>query len=167
MSAPEFSRPVDIRHIDGRARALSANETERAALAERFGLVRIDRLEANVTLERKGDIVLARGTLTAAIVQPCAVSAEDLDVGIEESIDLRFVPNAPADHAPDAEFEIDAGELDDIEYDGTVIDIGEAVAQSLALAIDPFLTGPQAEDARARLRDEDSSPFAALKGLKL
>jgi hypothetical protein len=40
------------------------------------------------------------------------------------------------------------------------------VAQSLALAIDPFATGPAAEEARRLLDDGSASPFAALAKLK-
>ena len=49
------------------------------------------------------------------------------------------------------------------------LDVGEAVAQSLALAIDPFAVGPDAERARqqAGLLDEgQAGPFAALAALK-
>ena len=45
--------------------------------------------------------------------------------------------------------------------------LGEAVAQSLALAIDPYLEGPGAEEVRKAglLSQGESNPFAALKGL--
>lgn len=169
MTQPEFSRLIDIRQADGKQLRLTASETERAALAERFGLVRIDRLEADVALDRAGRAVNASGSLSADFVQSCAVSAEDLPVSIKESLAFRFVP-AAAHHEPDQEIEIDARECDEIEYEGTSFDVGEAVAQSLALAIDPFATGPNADTARreAGLLDPDETgPFAALKGLKL
>lgn len=168
MSTPEFSRPFDVRQLDHRAVTLVADEQERAALARRFGLVRIDRLEAEMTLERAGEALNASGTLIADFVQSCAVSAEDLAVAAREPIALRFVP-AAAGHAPDEEVELDAEELDEIEFSGTTVDLGEAVAQSLALAIDPFATGPGADEARRRagLIDEAANgPFAALKALK-
>jgi uncharacterized metal-binding protein YceD (DUF177 family) len=168
MSAPEFSRPIDVRQASGRRVELSANEAERAALAKRFGLVRIDRLEAEVQLERAGEAVEASGSLSADIVQTCAVSAEDLAVPIREDLSFRFVP-ATAHHDPDEEIELDAEDCDEIEYSGTSFDLGEAVAQSLALAIDPFLTGPEADEARraAGLLDEDAAgPFAALAKLR-
>ena len=50
-----------------------------------------------------------------------------------------------------------------------MIDPGEAVAQSLALAIDPFAEGPGAEEARRRagiLSESAAGPFAALAALK-
>lgn len=162
---PEFSRPFDIRQLDHRAVQLVADQAERAALARRFGIVRIDRLEAEVVLERAGEALNAAGTLSADIVQSCAVSAEDLPVEIREPLTFRFVPDT-APHRPDEEVELDADELDEIEFSGTTIDLGEAVAQSVALAIDPFATGPQAEAARKLLDEGSASPFAALAALK-
>ncbi|MCB2072201.1 MAG: DUF177 domain-containing protein [Novosphingobium sp.] len=167
-ASPEFSRPVDIREVDARPLEIAAGEAERAALAARFELVKIDRLEAEVALERNGDAVNATGTLEADIVQTCAVSAEDLPVSIREPLSFRFVPESAA-HSPDEEIELDANELDEIEYTGTSFDLGEAIAQSLALAIDPFATGEGAEEARRRsgiVTPEDAGPFAALRQLK-
>ena len=163
---PEFSRPVDVRQAGGRQLRLEASEAERAALAARFALVRIERLEAEISLERKGLAVDATGRLVAAWVQSCAVSAEDLPVAIDEEIAFRFVPASEA-HRPDEELEIDVEDCDEIEYSGTRIDIGEAVAQSLGLAIDPYAVGPQAGTVRSRLGGaEESGPFAVLKGLQ-
>lgn len=165
---PEFSRVEDIRQADGRTITLTADEAERAALSRRFAIVRIDRLEAEVTLDRDGEAVTANGRLRADIVQSCAVSAEDLPVSVNEPLAFRFVP-ASADHRPDEEIELDAGDCDEIEFTGTAFDVGEAVAQSLALAIDPFATGPQAEEARRKaglLGEGAAGPFAALAALK-
>lgn len=166
--APEFSHTVDVRQVEGLAPRLEANETERAALAKRFGLVRLDRLVAQLELSRKERTVSVKGTLDAAWVQTCAISADELPVEIsDEPIDVRFVPQLTG-YAPDAEIELESDDLDEIEYSGTYVDLGEAVAQSLALSIDPYLTGPDAEAARAEAglsTPEDNSPFAALKGL--
>lgn len=166
--APEFSRPFDVRQLDHRAVQLVADEAERAALARRFGIVRIDRLEAEIVLERDGAALDARGTLSADIVQSCAVSAEDLPVAIRAPLAFRFIPATSAPR-PDEEVELDADALDEIEFTGTSVDLGEAVAQSVALEIDPFATGPGAEEARrkAGLLDEQAAgPFAALAALK-
>jgi uncharacterized metal-binding protein YceD (DUF177 family) len=168
LPAPEFSRVFDVRHADARALTLEASAAERAALARRFALVRIDRLVAEIVLTRVGETVGAEGRLDAAWVQSCAVSGEDLAVTIAaEPVHIRFVP--PADHAPSEEIELDADACDDIEFTGSTFDLGEAVAQSLGLAIDPFAVGPEAEKARASglLGDESASgPFAALAALK-
>lgn len=168
MSEAEFRRLVDVRQAHGRQLHLVADDDECRRLAARFGLMSIGRLEAVVSLERRGSTVDVRGRLLADIVQSCAVSGEDLPVAVDEPISFRFVP-ARAHDRPDEVIELEAEELDEIEYDGTQFDLGEAVAQSLALAIDPFAAGPDAEEARRRagITDETGSgPFATLAKLK-
>ncbi|MCJ2183849.1 DUF177 domain-containing protein [Novosphingobium sp. 1949] len=167
-ASPEFSRLIDVRQVEGLSPTLEANAAERAALARRFGLVRIDTLTARLDLSRKDRTVFVSGTLEASWVQTCAISADELPVSVREPVEVRFVPQL-TDYAPDAEIELEADDLDEIEYTGTHVDLGEAVAQSMALAIDPYLTGPNAEKARSEAgltAPEDNSPFAALKGLK-
>jgi len=67
------------------------------------------------------------------------------------------------------EVELSEADCDVIGYEGGAIDLGEAVAETLALALDPF---PRSPDADAALREagvlseEDAGPFAALKALK-
>ena len=168
LPAPEFSRPLDVRQAEGKIETLIATEAERELLARRFDIVAIERLEATLELSREGRAVNASGALCADIVQSCAVSAEDFPVAIREPLAFRFVPASTA-HQPDEEIELDADACDEIEYAGSTIDLGEAVAQSLALAIDPFATGPNADEARrkAGLLDEAASgPFAALAALR-
>lgn len=166
VPAPEFSRMVDATRFDGKPIAIEADEAERAALARRFGLVSIARLEAQVDLRPDATAVLANGTLSASIVQSCAISGEDLPVEIREPLTLRFVPET--NQVTDEEIELAEEELDEIPFTGRSFDLGEAVAQSLALAIDPYATGPQAEDTRASVLGNQaaSGPFAALAKLK-
>lgn len=164
--SPEFSRMADATRFDGKPIAIEADEAERAALARRFGLISIERLTAEVVLSPAGEAVLADGTLRASIVQSCAISGEDLPVEIEEPLALRFVPET--DRVEPGELELTEDELDEIPFAGRSFDLGEAVAQSLALAIDPYATGPQAEEVRReQLGDpEASGPFAGLANLK-
>ena len=166
MNAPEFSRPVDIRGITAQPVRIEADEAERKALARRFEIVAIRRLEAVVELEANGAEIAATGALEADVVQSCAVSGDDLPVAIREPLTLRFVPER---EVTEEEIELKAEELDEIPYNGTVFDLGEAVAQSLALAIDPYATGPDADRVRKEkgLSDQATSgPFAALAALK-
>lgn len=165
MSTPEFSRPVDERQLTPKPITIEATADERKALARRFGIVAIHQLQATVRLERAGEAVMARGRLSASIVQSCAVSGEDLPVRIDEPLALRFVPARPIEAE---ELELEADELDEIEFEGHELDLGEAVAQSLALAIDPYATGPEADRVRNEVLSEEaaSGPFAALAALK-
>jgi uncharacterized metal-binding protein YceD (DUF177 family) len=151
---------------------IDADQGEREALARRFGLVGIGRLAAEAELARRGDVVAASGILRAEVTQSCVATAEPVDARIEEPFDVEFRP-VPAGGRPDDEIELGEGELDVVFYEGAAVDLGEAVAQTLLLALDPY---PRSAAADSALRDagvrseeearEDSSPFAALKGLK-
>jgi uncharacterized metal-binding protein YceD (DUF177 family) len=161
----EFSRIVDAARLPLDVQVLIATPEECAALAQRFGLVAVHSLSARVTLASDGPAVNASGTLSADVVQSCAVSGEDLPVRISETLSLRFVP-APDERA--AEVELEAEDLDEIEMEAGRFDLGEAVAQSLALAIDPYLEGPGADEFRRKsgiLSEGESGKFGALKGL--
>lgn len=164
----EFSRMFDPRTLPAAPVRITAEAGECAALAQRFGLVAVHALSAEVALEPADKAVMATGRLKAKIVQSCAVSGEDLPVSIDAPVTIRFVP-ARTGLVPDEEIELDAQDCDEIEMDGPLFDLGEAIAQDLALAIDPFAVGPDADQARrkAGLLDEAAAgPFAALAALK-
>lgn len=163
----ELERIVEAARLPAAEQVIAASEAECAALAARFGLVAVKALEARVTLAADGPTVRAKGRVTADIVQSCAVSGEDLPVRIDEPLALRFVP-AGEPVSGDEEIELSAEELDDIEMENGRFDLGEAVAQTLGLAIDPYLEGPGAEEARRKaglLSEGEGGAFAALKGL--
>ena len=167
---PEFSRLIRLDSLGGEARAMTieADERERAALAIRFDLISIDRLEADAECLSDGDIVNVTGTLSAHVVQSCVASAEPVPAKISEPFVLRFVP-APKLETSDEERELSEEDCDVIGYSGGAIELGEAVAETLALALDPFPRSPAASEAlRAAgvLSEEEAGPFAVLKGLK-
>jgi uncharacterized metal-binding protein YceD (DUF177 family) len=166
MNEIEFSRTADIRQIDAAPLYLVATDSECAALARRFDLVAVKRLEATLSLVKDDAAVLATGTLSADIIQSCAISGEDLPVLIREALVFRFAP--ARQYCPDEELELEANELDEIEFTGTSFDLGEAVAQSLVLAINPFAEGPDAEHVRREMLGDAaaSGPFAVLAALR-
>ncbi|MEM6827167.1 MAG: DUF177 domain-containing protein [Pseudomonadota bacterium] len=152
--APELTRVVRVRTLPASAVIVEADERERVALAQRFGIVSVDSLSASVELELCKKGVRAEGALSASITQLCAVSDEAFPVVVEEPISLRFIEQGSATLAPsedeDIDFELTADDCDEIEYLGDSFDIGEAVAQTLGLAIDPYAEGPAANAARSR-----------------
>lgn len=163
----ELERICDAGRLPAAEQVITASEAECAALARRFALVAVTSLTARVTLAADGPTVRATGRITADAVQSCAISGEDLPVRIDEPFALRFVPRGDAPAGED-EIELSADELDDIEMENGRFDLGEAVAQTLGLAIDPYLEGPGAEEARrkaALLNEGEGGAFAALKGL--
>ncbi|MCH2486861.1 MAG: DUF177 domain-containing protein [Erythrobacter sp.] len=170
--APEMSRIVKIDRLPDAPLTIEASEDERRKLAGRFGLPAFHTLVAEIALQPDGDEIAANGTLSAEFDQACAVSGEPFANRIVEPVALRFVPaysHADAASDPEEEIELSEEELDEVPYEGQSFDIGEAIAQSFGLAIDPYARGPEAEAARedAGLDDpETGGAFAALAALK-
>lgn len=166
VSGPELSRMIRHKPLPGGTVEIVASEAERVALARRFAVTAVDRLVARVDLTEDGKAVSAAGTLEADLVQPCAISGEDFPVAVRDDIELRFVPAGGIPAEPDIEIELADEDLDEIEYDGEMFDLGEAIAQSLALAIDLYAEGPNADAARKAagivLEGEQNGPLAAL-----
>ena len=147
---------------------LAADEQERTAIARRLGLPSVGRLEAHVALERDGVRVRARGRLKAAVEQSCVATGDPVAAHVDEPFDLLFIPE-PADHKHDDEVELDAGECDVVFHDGSAIDLGSAIADTLALALDPYPRSAAADAALKEagiLSEEQAGPFAALARLK-
>lgn len=162
---------IKARPLPAGAVVIEASEAERAALALRFGLGAVESLRAEVVLDAKPRAIRATGRLKAAILQPCAISGEDFPVTIDEPVDLRFVEENQRPAAEGEEIELEADDCDEIAFTGEMFDLGEAVAQTLGLAIDPYAEGPDADAARATAgivkEGEQDGPLAALlAGLK-
>jgi len=176
MSAPdvELERPIKVRSLPNEPFAVEASETERTALARRFGVSEISALSAEARFRDTGDGILTEGRLAAEIVQPCAVTREDFAYRVDEPFALLFVPAGQlTEYAEDEEVELDDDAPDEVEYYGDSFDFGEALAQTLGLSIDPYREGPDADAARAEndIRSDDepvaSGPLAeALAGLQ-
>jgi uncharacterized metal-binding protein YceD (DUF177 family) len=168
---PEFSRRVSVDQIGagGHKTGIAANEAECAALSRRFGWTRIDSLTANANLLARAGGVDALGTLSAVVERPCVASGEPVRESVEEAFAIHFVCTSE-DSVTEEVVEFDEDDLDIVEFDGAAVDIGEAVAQTLALSVAPFPRSPAAE---ARLRaagvlaegEVGSAAFAGLKGL--
>ncbi|QSB44756.1 DUF177 domain-containing protein [Altererythrobacter sp. FM1] len=169
---PEFSRMVKVRPHPPEALTIEASDSERAALAQRFGIAAIDSLVAVARFAEDGANVSVEGTVDAALVQECAVAGDRFPVKVAESFSVRMIPPVRHPTTPDEEIELDEDDLDEIEFDGESFDLGEIVAQTLALAIDPYAEGPNAEAARKEagiVSDEEpqDGPLAdLLRGLK-
>jgi len=175
-AATEFSRivPVDRLEQGEVDEAIAAREAERQALAQRFGLLALDSLSAQVSLRRigHGPAVRVEGRLTAEVTQSCVVSLEPVASHIEENFSLLFAPEgrSGATAALEGGHDIEAEEWPEPIIEGR-IDIGEAVAQQLALALDPYprRAGVRLEDVigkqEAKAEERSASPFAVLARL--
>lgn len=167
---PEFSRPVKLDTLGPERRFdIAADGDERAALARRFGLAALDRLDAALDVAREGDRVSVKGRLRAALAQPCVVTGEPVAAILDEPVELMFQPPAAFGTANEEEIELDAADLDMLPHDGLLVDLGEAAAQTLGLALDPYPRSPAAAAVlkSAGVIDEAAAgPFAALAALR-
>ena len=152
---------------DGDRLDLIADEAERRAIAKRLDLDSLDHFEAHVTLSRRGDVVRAGGRIGASLQQTCVVTGEPVPAHVDDPFNLAFVREPDA--AADEEIELGEGDCDTVFYDGGTIDLGAAIADTLALSLDPY---PRSAEADAALKEAgvmseaEASPFAVLAKLK-
>jgi uncharacterized metal-binding protein YceD (DUF177 family) len=166
---PEFSQTVPLSEIGDKAvrHKLLADEVQRTALAKRFDLLSLETLSAEVDLASDGEAISVKGKLVAQLSQACVITGTPVPAHVTEHFDVRFV--ADIVHESGAELEIEADECETMFHDGRVIDLGEAVAQTLGLVINPYPRSPDADVAlkKAGVKAEyEAGPFAALAALR-
>ena len=170
-SDSEFLRPfaVDALGEEEVVQTLEAGPAECQAIARRLGLEALRSLSAELRLKRQGSGPLVRltGRFEAAVVQLCVISLEPLEQQLTEAFNQVYSLEPPAVEG-DLELTLEDEDLPETVQDGS-IDLGEAVVQQLAVALDPYPRRPEAEvppDLQAGQDDEAANPFAALKVLK-
>ncbi len=137
----ELHRPLPAARIrpEGEERLVEASGAECAALATRFGLPAIRALTCRFRLRPlTGGAIAATGALRAEVVQVCVVSLEAFPATVAEDFAVRFVPAGTERDDPDPEA------VDEIPYSADRLDLGEAAAEQLALALDPYPRKPGA-----------------------
>ena len=155
----ELSRPISLSKIGpaGITVVVRATTEECAAVAVRMDVPAIGRLECvfNLTAEDDGVSIFARGRLRAEVTHVCVISAEEFETTVEDEFEIRFVPAVAeqVDTNPDLP--------DEIPYELDTIDLGEATAEQLGLALDPY---PRMDGATVPVIEDDggSSPFSVL-----
>lgn len=173
----EFSRSVTVEPWpDGGLEVdLQANAAERRALAARLELLELRSLRGRGRLERLGDgaEIGFRGRLEAEVVQPCTVTLEPVASTVVAPVERRYRPSAVGAPGPDPAELVDPDEVEVEPLAGPAIDLGEVLAEELALSLDPY---PRVEDPYALLPDlgpdvtigqeqPAASPFAVLREL--
>ncbi len=165
----DFAHRLKIDQIrDGDRIDLVASEAERTAIAERLRLESLDRLDAHAVLARKGAASKRTAALHASLEQSCVVTGEPVPAHVDEPFDIVFTPE-PEQARSDEEVELGSADCDVVFHDGSTIDLGAAIADTLALALDPYPRSAGAEAALKEagvLSEEQAGPFAALGGAK-
>ncbi len=172
-----FSYRVNVGHLSANpvAVSLQADPAERLAMAERWGVARVDDVKADLELLRwKRDGVRVRGRVCAAIEQTCVVTLEPVSSTIDEQVDALFVPEGSklariaTDDSGEMVFDAEGPDIPEA-FQGDSIDVGSVCEEFIVLAIDPY---PRKEGAVLESPDdppqqEDTpSPFAGLRSWK-
>lgn len=180
---PEFSRPLSVAKVSegGEPFRIEADAAERAALARRFDLVDLPSLEAEGTIVvfDHGRRARVEGVIRARVVQTCVVTLEPVPATVEDTF-VRTYTSAPTrPSAADLETIVDLDAEEPPEpLQGGAVDVGEAAAETLGLALDPYPRAPGAavgegtdggrkapQNVTDAPENKRESPFSVLKGL--
>jgi uncharacterized metal-binding protein YceD (DUF177 family) len=174
----EFARKLRLDKLAGGPveRTLEAKPDECRALRDRFELDDLSAFSGTVTVSRVTDSPLIRveGRFTARVRQTCVVKLEPFDAEVGESFVQLYTLDPAAAEAEEGEVFVALEEDDTPEpLTGDSLDLGEVLAEQLALSLDPHPRAPDAEFDPARYGvgpDEDEeaeeNPFAVLRHLK-
>lgn len=154
----ELPRPLPLDRIGPAAieQVVEARPAELEPLARRLLIPAVHRLRCRFRLRRAGGALIeADGQLEAEVVQVCVASLDEFAHAVREAFTVQFVPagTESEDDDPDSP--------DQIPYSGKSIDLGEAAAEQLALALDPYPRKPGALGPTCAA-EPASAPFAGL-----
>lgn len=176
----EIERLVDLERMgpSGAALEIAPGDSERAALAKRFGFLGLPAFSARVTVDRRaGDQIVVEGRLRGRIVQACVLTLDPVTQDLDETFRIVFKPDMADDRDPESGEAVLNSRADAPEpLMGNVLDVGEIVAEQLSLAADPYPRRPGAklEDVLPKPRhggrkgqpEQRRHPFAGLAALR-
>lgn len=171
-----ISLPVSVARLPAKGMqvTIEADADQRAALAAIHGLIRVDRLSAelDITGWRK-DGMRVEGRLSAGVVQRCVVTLEPVEETVEEEISGLFLPEGSRLAVPkgseEGEIILDAeGEDSPETFTGDAVDVGQLVEEFFALGLNPYPRRPGAElpsaaEGEAKAKGPLSEQLEALK----
>lgn len=178
-AGPEFSIVLAVADVpqNGTTVPFEAKESERTALARRFGLIELRSFKGKVAIKpwRRHGLSL-EGRFEADVVQACIATLEPLDAHLSEGFILHYLPEElierDAAAAADREIVVDVQAEDPPEpIENGRIDVGEAMSELLAVAIDPYPKKPGVafegfEGVPEGEAEKPANPFSALEKLK-
>ena len=159
--APEFSRLVPLAQVGAEPfrRRIEATAQERERLSRRFDLSSLDRLIAEVVLRRQSaGVIFLEAEIEAEFEQCCAVTLDPVRSEVSDHFSLVYGP--PTAEEPEIALSSDEPAFEPLVGDD--IDIGEAVAQELSLALPVFPRHPDAVVDGVSQAEQWDGPFAAL-----
>jgi uncharacterized metal-binding protein YceD (DUF177 family) len=153
---------------------IQATPDELQALQQRFGVRQLAAMEADVSVARLngGAALRIEGRIRADLTQDCVVTLEPVAQHIDESFRLDFAEPTDVVDMETGELVLSPDEDDPEPMPVGELDLGELLAEHLALAIDPYPRKPGVQLADVLQNGEigvnqaKQNPFAVLSGLK-
>ncbi len=155
---------------------LTATPDQLEDIRKRFDLVALNSMSASVAVNSKANDegILLEGHVRADLVQRCIASLADVPEIVDAPFTLLLVDPETANRmdADESFLDTDQPEYDALE--GDIVEVGEIVAQTVAISMNPYpraegaeLTGLQNKDISFNEPElEKKNPFAALGKLK-
>jgi uncharacterized metal-binding protein YceD (DUF177 family) len=181
----EIERIVDLDRMGAGGTAaleVSATDSERAALAKRFGFLGLPAFSARVTVDRRaGGQVVVEGRLRGRIVQACILTLDPVTQELDDTFRVIFQQDLAEERDPESGEAVLSAQRDAPEpLTGNMLDVGEIVAEQLSLVADPYPKRPgvKLEDVLPKPRDAGKGahregksdqrrhPFAGLAALR-
>jgi len=176
----EIERIVDVDRMgpNGTALEIVASDSERAALAKRFGFLGLPTFSARVTVDRRpGAQVVVEGRLRGKIVQACILTLDPVSQDLDEAFRVVFKQGLAEEKDPESGEALVSAQVDAPEpLPGNMLDVGEIVAEQLSLVADPYPRkhGAKLEDVLPKPRKDGRHgrheprrhPFAGLAALR-
>lgn len=180
----EIERMLDVDRLGpgGSALEIVPSDSERAALAKRFGFLGLPAFSARVSVDRRsGGRIVVEGRLRGRIVQACILSLEPVTQELDEGFRILFKQDFDEERDPESGEALVSALADAPEpLSGNMLDVGEIVAEQLSLAADPYPRRPGVtlEDVLPKARNGAKGvvrggrpeprrhPFAGLAALK-
>src|SRR5881392_12091 len=169
---------VDRLGPGGTALEIAASDSERAALAKRFGFLGLPAFSARVTVDRRpGGQVVVEGRLRGKIVQACILTLDPVTQDLDETFRLVFKQGLTEERDAESGEALVSAQIDAPEpLPGNLLDVGEIVAEQLSLAAEPYprrhgvkledvLPKPRG-DGRPGKNEQRRHPFAGLAALR-
>lgn len=151
---------------------LVATEAQCKDLAERFDLVAIESLSGDMSVWDEGadSGVHVKGSISAKLTQRCIASLKPVEETLETDFELMLVDPAMADRMDDEGVYLDPDAPDYDALEGDIVPLGEVLAQTLSISMNPY---PRAEGAELEAKKlsgvsvnepelEKPNPFAVL-----
>ena len=140
---------------------IDCDESECAALAARFGFAAVARLSARLKVKRAGPGHWnVTGRLQAEVTQLCGVTGEPVPESVDFTIEERYC--RASEEGTDIDVSLDG--FEPLVYGA--IYLGEVVAQTLAISVNPCPRSVDAPHSFAVGESEKEHPFAGLAALK-